>query len=138
MWTKRDKKLLVGACDDGKAWALTLDGPLAVLTCKEPPNKSWPLWLAGKCGSRPDLLTADALENLDACAEAEPERALAYRAKLLTAARLDACAEAKAGAALIYCAKLLTAARLDSCAEAKAGAALIFCAKLLTAKRRAW
>ena len=67
-WTRRDLKLLTGACADGKAWALTLDGPLAVLTCKEPPDKEWPLWLAGRCGKRPDLLTADALENLDACA----------------------------------------------------------------------
>ena len=91
MWTKRDKKLLVGACSDGKEWALTLDGPLAVLTCEEPPDKSWPLWLAGRCGSRPDLLTAKAR------------------------AKLDACAEAKAGAALIYCASLLTAKRRAWC-----------------------
>jgi len=137
MWTKRDKNLLVGACSDGKEWALTLDGPLAVLTCKEPPDKSWPLWLAGRCGSRPDLLTAKARAKLDACAEAKAGAALIYCASLLTAKRLDSCAEAESCLALKYCASLLTAARLDACAEARPWAALEYCAKLLTAARRA-
>ena len=91
MWTDRDLKLLTGACADGKAWALTMGGPLDVLTCKRPPDKTWPLWLAGKCGKRPDLLTADALENLDARAEAEPWAALEYCASLLTAKRRAWC-----------------------------------------------
>jgi len=91
-WTNADKELLEGGCSSGVAWALTLNGPLAVLTSQEHPD--WSLWLLGRAdkAGRTDLTShPEAVAAMDPCAEREPWHALKYAAAVLTPERLAAC-----------------------------------------------